>query len=199
MTRVTNIGTNTIIQLERQCLAIESRVCVPPIRFTMKEFERHKRERQNGTAEWLSPSFYTHPQGYRMCLGVFADGIRSDTGTHVTAQVYIMQGEFNDHLKWPFRGVITIQILNQLEDKEHYEQIIEFSGDESDNVAGRKTEALPSVGRAQLKFISHAELHHNCAKNCQYLHNDCLCFRVTKVELKNKTHYLDITAQSSQL
>ena len=85
VTRVSNIDTNLIIQLEKQCLAIESRVCVPPIQFTMKEFECHKRERQNRTAEWLSPSFYTHPQGYRMCLGVFADGIRSGAGTHVTA------------------------------------------------------------------------------------------------------------------
>ena len=105
-----------------------------------------------------------------------------------------MQGEFDNYLKWPFRGVITIQILNQLEDKEHYEQIIEFSGGVSDDCVGRKTKALPSIGRARIKFISHAELKYNRAKNCQYLHNDCLCFRVTKVE----THF-DTTAQTFQL
>ena len=38
-------------------------------------------------------------------------------GTHVSVFTCLMRGEFDSHLKWPFRGDITIQLLNQLEDR----------------------------------------------------------------------------------
>ena len=38
-----------------------------------------------------------------------------------------MRGEFDSDLKWPFRGDITIQLLNQLEDKEHHTWTIPYT------------------------------------------------------------------------
>ena len=45
-----------------------------------------------------------------------------------------MKGQFDDHLKWPFRGEITIQIVNQDGDHDHVEQAID---DTPDSSAGR--------------------------------------------------------------
>jgi len=53
---------------------------------------------------WYSPPFYTHPQGYKMCLSVVANGSGDGKGTHVSVFAYLMRGDFDDHLKWPFQG-----------------------------------------------------------------------------------------------
>ena len=73
---------------------------------------------------WVSQPFYTHSQGYKMCLRVTANGQGSGKGTHITVAVYLIKGEFDDQLEWPFRGDITIQLLNQQEDSGHYTRTI---------------------------------------------------------------------------
>ena len=180
VTRVTNVGWDQISQLERQCLAIESRDCVPPFEFTMRDFDQQKISND----PWHSPSLYTHPQGYRMCLGVDANGSGVGKDTHVSVFIFLMRGEFDKYLKWPFRGVITIQLLNQIEDKGHHKNIIPFTDNTPDVYAGRVTTGEKSAGWGWPQFISHHVLNYNEAKNCQYLKYDCLHFRIVKVELQ---------------
>ena len=181
VTRATNVGLDQVTQLERQCLAIESRVCVPSVEFTVRNFK----ELKNNDLDWLSPSFYTHPRGYRMCLRVFANGIDSAKGTHVTVYFYLMRGEWDSYLKWPFRGDITIQLLNHLEPKGHYEHVEHVGADKSDECTGRVTTEEKADGWSCFRFVSHHELSYDQTKNCQYLKYDSLCFRVAKVELSD--------------
>ena len=44
-----------------------------------------------------------------MCIRVDAND--SDAGTHVSVFVYLMRGEYDSRLVWPFRGDITIQLV----------------------------------------------------------------------------------------
>ena len=48
------------------------------------------------------PDFYTHPHGYQMCVCVYPNGNGDGKGTHVPVFTYMMQGPFDDYLKWPF-------------------------------------------------------------------------------------------------
>ena len=77
---------------------------------------------------WSSRAFNTHAEGYRMCIKVFPEGNNKGKDTHVSIYIYMMKGEHDDTLKWPFRGDITIQLLNQLGDECHHEVIISFTG-----------------------------------------------------------------------
>ena len=88
---------NRIKQLEKQ---------FPPVDIIMDDFEQHKRSDDI----WYSPPFYTHLGGYRMCLGGVANGYDEGKGTHVSVHVHLMRGEYDDLLKWPFRGEVTIQL-----------------------------------------------------------------------------------------
>ena len=182
VTRVSNLEYTA--QLERRCLAIESCVyadaIVPPVDFTMTDFSQHKQNEE----DWYSLPFYTHTRGYRMCVSVDANGNGDGEGTQVSVYVNLMQGEFDDHLKWPFRGDITIQLLNQLEDKDHHTRTINFTDETPDHTAGRVTTGERGESWGYYTFIAYGELNHISAKNCQYLKNDRLCFRVTKVKLK---------------
>ena len=176
--RVTNLDWTS---LERQCLAIESHVCVPPFEFTMRDFEQQKTNNDS----WYSPSFYTNARGYRMCLRVDANGNGSGKGTHTSVYVHLIRGQWDNYLKWPFRGDITIHVLNQIEDKEHYEKTINFTDNTPDDTAGRVTTGERAKGRGWPRFISHHALNYNEIKSCQYLKYDCLQFKISKVELKN--------------
>ena len=70
-----------------------------------------------------------------MCLNIDANGWAEGKCTHVSVCVALMQGKFDYSLKWPFRGDITIQLLNQ-EDKGHYKITICFT---DKTTAGRVT------------------------------------------------------------
>ena len=66
--------------------------------------------------EFMSPSFYTSPEGYHMSIKVHANGNGDGKGTHVSVFVYILEGRNDSKLKWPFIGCVKIELLNQLED-----------------------------------------------------------------------------------
>ena len=116
-----------------------------------------------------------------MCIRV------QDLKTHISVHVHLMRGEFDNYLKWPFRGSVAIQLLNQLEDKEHYERTIAFTDETCSGVdiSGRVTWGSRSAwGLGMSQFIARLQLQYDAANNCQYLKNDCLCFRVTKVKIQ---------------
>ena len=180
--------TNNCQYLKNDCLhflivAVESlsEPGVLPTERTMTRFEQHK----IASDQWYSPPFYTHPQGYKMCLRVDANGSSDGKGTHVSVFAYLMRGEFDNHLKRPFRGHVTIAVLNQLEDNNNRTKTIAFTNTTDGRYISRATEGerAPS-GWGYSTFIAHTELNYNPTKNCQYLKYDCLCFRIVKVELK---------------
>ena len=92
--------------------AIRAHAGVVPV---LTEFRKHKRH----SKEWYSEPFYTHPHGYKMCLRVDANGAGGAKGKYVSVFGYIMRGRFDIHLIWPFRGVVMVTLVNQLQDKEH--------------------------------------------------------------------------------
>ena len=62
-----------------------------------------------------------------MCLRGNANGIGDCEGTHVSVGNFLMRGEFDDHLKCPFQGHVTVMMLNQLEDNNHTTYTISFT------------------------------------------------------------------------
>ena len=70
----------------------------PPVDIVMNDFNEHKQEGDY----WYSPPFYSHKGGYKMCLKVYANGCGDGKGTHVSVYIYLMKGEFDDNLEWPF-------------------------------------------------------------------------------------------------
>ena len=158
------------LTLESFAEAIEPHVCVVPIEFTLSDFEWQK-EQNN---KWYSPAFYTHPQGYRMCLQVIPNGWDDGMGTHVSIYSYIKQGPFDGHLKWPFRGDVIIQIVNQAAEDNHQEIIIPYNDQTPDSNAGKVTERVRLGLWGFSQFISHSSLGYNAARNTHYLRGDCL-------------------------
>ena len=141
----------------------------------MTNFEQHKTDSDC----WYSLPFYTYPQGYKMCLCVNANGDGDGKGTHVSVYAHLMRGEFDDNLKWPFQGHVTVALLNQMEDNDHTTKTIRFTETMEAKYVGRVTDGERAGGWGY-DFIAHTDLNYIPAKNRQYLKYDCLQFRIIK-------------------
>ena len=51
----------------------------------------------------------------------------------MTGRVHLMQGRYDDHLVWPFRGDITFSLVNQGMDKGHVEKTVPFDDSAPDS------------------------------------------------------------------
>ena len=70
-------------------------------------------------------------------------------GTHVSVHVPILKGDNNDNLKWPF---IRLELLNQLEDKNHHLMALFFNKENDTHVGS-------ALGYST--FIPHSKLSYD--------------------------------------
>lgn len=146
---------------------------VAPFSFTMKSF-KHRKEHK---IIWFSPSFYSHSCGYRMQLRVDPSGTQDGEGTHISVYVYLMKGDFDDELLWPFQGHVTVRLLNQIDDTNHYERVIDFPKGTNPLSVNRVTVGgRVKAGHGYSQFIPYIDL--SCDERCQYLKDNCLKFVV---------------------
>ena len=142
---------------------------VGTLQFTISEYS--KRKQFNNI--YYSPPFTTIPQGYRLCLQVYANGHDSCKGKHLSIYAYIMKGQHDDYLQWPFNGTITIELLNWLENKQHFKKTISIRAD-------RVTEEELGNCAGYHLFISHSYLDSSNPAR-RYLYQDCICVRVKAI------------------
>ena len=155
--------------------ALHSHVGLVPFSVTMTGFRRNI----CFYSQWYSPPFFTHPHGYKMCLNVDANGYGDGKGSHVSVVVFMMKGEYDDSLKWPFLGDITIQLLNQIEDDDrHHVDTLHVTAE--DDLSKRVLEGERGAGgNGFTDFVP----HYNLAP--RYLKDDCLMFYIKEVKVKS--------------
>ena len=136
----------------------------------MTNFTEHKEDNDF----WYAPPFYTHPQGYRMRLAVVANGYGDGKGTHTSVYVCMMQGKFDDQLKWPFQGDVNIQIRNQ-KGKGHFAITIQLDATVSEKFVCKVERGEQGPPWGLPKAISQAEVQSKC------LRRDCLHLHLKKV------------------
>ena len=138
---------------------------------------------KRSNAQYNSPPFYTHPQGYKLCLHVDANGVGTGQGTYVSVFTTLMRGEHDQHLQWPFTGEFIIELLNWREDKGHHKRTFLIISDHGFNrVTG---EHKYGMSRGYHQFISHSALSYNSTTNTEYLRDDCLQLRVSVANINH--------------
>ena len=149
---------------------------LPPFYFALHNFTHH---RQHGL-RWYSSPFYSHPFGYKMSIGLDADGNNGGHGTHVSLLVYLLRGEFDERIKWPFRGSVIIQLLNERRDGGHYEAAVEFTDETPLVNSGRVVKDERGAGWGPV-IIPHSCLTYDPTRDSDYVKFDRLRFVVTKI------------------
>ena len=141
---------------------------VPPFYFTITNYEHYRKV----DYEYSSPSFYSHPGGYKLECAVDINGYGDGKGTHPSLFVHILRGEYDDQLKWPFNGIVTIEMFNR--ETKTWDNSRSIHLDDLE----RAIDSLYGSNRGHSKWISLADVYK------KYLRHGNLRFKVTKVELK---------------
>ena len=142
----------------------------------MNNFSQYKKDDDR----WYSTPFYSGPQGYKMRLLVYANGLGSGIDTHVSVYVQIIQGEYDDTLTWPYTGTVTFEIINWKDDRNHVKWTSDFS-EKNAIVTGcskQPTGKNSNRGQGHPRVLSHNKLY---GSNSQYINNDILCIRVSSI------------------
>ena len=92
-----------------------------------------------------------------------------------------MKGENDHQLRWPFEHDVTYRILNWKTDENHLMYITSFKY-ASVKYKQRVTSQERAKGGHGHDFPFHSSISDGAAKDAQYLHNDCLCLQVMKIE-----------------
>ena len=156
----------------------------PVVTFRMKDYSVLK----SGKKWWYSGPFYSHPGGYKLCLGVMPSGNGDGKGTHISVYVYRMKGENDENLEWPFRGQVTFELLNQLDDADHIKRTVPFDFQIQNEYNGRVSKGERSGhGWGFNRLLSHDNLVtpqlQTAGGQVMYLKDDCLFLRVTDIKV----------------
>ncbi len=115
---------------------------------------------------WRSPVMYSHLFGYKFYVGVDASGRFYGRGKAIDVEVRSLPGEFDDRLKWPAEGQITIELINQR------------GGENAKGTSifkWKKSSFLTRIKRDCEGFIEHCNIG-------PFLANDTLFFHITDVK-----------------
>ena len=146
----------------------------PPITFTIDNFK--KRRAINN--RWLSPPFYTHVGGYKMCLSVFPNGHSCVRGEFVSISIHFMTGEFDDHLIWPFTGgVFTITAIRQRGNNPNKSVHIEVNGNRTRCMRMKQIDGTYGDGVGESKFLINTD---HILRN--FLIDDCFKIMVYRIQ-----------------
>ena len=133
-----------------------------------------------GNRGYYTRPFYTHHNGYKMQLHVYP---YRDQNKCISIYWYLMQGETDDHLKWPYTGTIEITLLNQLENSEHFTRTL-LMGTSAEHANSIKKPGSNEVrnrnGWGFPDFIQLSEVE-TSTPHKQYLMNDTLYFKISTI------------------
>ena len=175
-------------ETKAKCALLEAGINpTPPFYFVITNFAHHKK---NGL-RYDSRPFYSHPGGYKLRPQVWPNGFSTSKGTHMSVFISVMHGEYDDQLKWPFNGKVTVRLLNLkkqdglAQDTGHWDVTISFDSETPLECCCKPENCGALTSWGYLSFVAHSDLSYNAAKNTAYLTDqDLVRFVITKVELK---------------
>lgn len=139
---------------------------------------------------WKSPPFYSYIGGYKMCLVIYP-GSESDQHGNEFLGVYLqmMEGEYDDLLKWPFYGKVEIRMLNWHDnDRGHVDRaLLDASSYGKENFRLKMVDRVNRNDNSSVwgcgNFIALKNLRLNKNAHTQYLKDDCIKFSILNVSL----------------
>ena len=113
---------------------------------------------------------------------VYANGVGSGKGTHLSLYVFLLKGEYDDQLQWPLNAKITVQLLNWSRNKGHKVKTCPHHKAPLENRT-RVTEGDRAPGGLRCQhFISHSVLE-SVTSDVQFITDNKICFMIKDVKI----------------
>ncbi|CAF2753250.1 unnamed protein product [Rotaria sp. Silwood2] len=97
-----------------------------------------------------SPSFYTSPDGYKMCVRLYVNGNGIGQSTHVSIFIVLMRGNYDAILDWPFDFQVIFCLYDLTNQNNH---IIESFQSDTKSISFQKPQTEMNNGCGISKFI----------------------------------------------
>ena len=162
------------VQYTSRPIPASNEVHTVPAVFTLDKFK----QRQTDDHYWHSPPFYTHQRGYKMVLFVYPNGFGECHSKWVSVFIKLIRGEYDQYLRWPFMGTVTVEILNQKRDKFHESQAIAFDTSCGQRITDGYMSPLAAI---HYRFMPIKLMHPGPFSSKQYLQNDCIKIKIVKI------------------
>ena len=162
---------------------------VAPGTFVMPNFT----EKMKSKNHWYSSPFFAFTEGYQMCLRVVPVGYYSNEDTDVSVLLYLMKGPYDDKLEqsghWPLRGTFTIELINQLNNSDHFIYAMPLFHYLCNKCTTRVTDGdIAPEGWGSKHYMSREAIrHHRTAVSKQYFSNDALHFMISYEDTRSST------------
>ena len=160
-----------------KCVSLQTHTTplpVPPFYFKMINVDHHR----INNLRYNSDPFYSHPSGYKMAV-VINPNSTGIIGSYLFLGVAIQRGEFDDQLRWPFKGAVTVQAYKWTTNTWSNDRKIVLSVEECGmERVQRCFNSQSNKNWGYLDFLSHSELQKHYING-----NGNAFFRVMKVEI----------------
>ena len=161
------------------------RSCGLSRKFTMEGFNEQKaaisKSLSGSKCGWHSPPMYTRQCGYKFRIGIDANGFRDSYGKSVNVELWKMEGEYDDQLKWPVKVKLTLELINHFENGENKICTLTKTYRKWDSYVAPAFLNVPDED--YYHFISHSELPLNPATRTHFLKDDALHFKITQITI----------------
>lgn len=186
-----HMSLDTVAKLEDERTRMKEKICTLEDKVLKSTFKvTGFSEMKDSCSSFTSPSL-SNPGGYLMDALISLSHMNDDGDieysrrrdpTHIHILVCCMSSEDEPNVPWPFIGQLHFTLLNQIENRNHYDAIIDF----------HFTDAGDCLSEPD--FISLVELDFDPDSNTQYLKDDTLYFRVS-VEVAESKPWLECTSK----
>ncbi len=136
-----------------------------------------RQARAGGKSVYDSDPFYTDrtgANGYKLKVKFYPNGDGSGKNTHLSVYIFVMKGEYDAILPWPFKKKVELTLIDQQENPAKRENVtLHFIPDNKPECFARPTQEQSSTGYGFPKFITHEKLHSR-----RYLVDDTLFLQV---------------------
>ena len=162
-----------LVAIEEECTALRTRTVplpLPPFYCLMRNVNYYIEYCQ----VYSSEPFYSHPGGYKMNIVVYA------RSPYLSVGMTILRGEFDDQLKWPFDGEVTLQAYNRTQRRWSAELTVSLNRRVCGlDVVRQRVDSL-SYGCQPREFLPYSILESD------YTHDiNIIRFRVTEIKIFN--------------
>lgn len=105
----------TLLLQKQELIDVRSRTANGEFIWRIPDFTRKLMDAKSGRAPepMISEPFYTHPHGYKMCAGLWLNGVGTGRGRYISVGLQVQVGEYDSIHKWPIYPRYTFTLLDQ--------------------------------------------------------------------------------------
>ena len=118
---------------------------------------------------------YSHDKGYKFMLQVWPYGDGKTYGTHASADIYPVPGEYDHQLLWPVNLTFTFLVIDQKIDQNHLKREI--------TVVWNKEDVGMFFSEHSFELFAHSRLEDNKSERTQFIKDGTVLLQYTQVQV----------------